>query len=92
MRTKTRVALAAIAACALTIGTAVPAGAQEEPESLGFAVDKTEGPPGALVLGKADTTDIQEHCITTVEELQATFQELLDGPYNPEEGVELFDR
>ncbi|MFP3902292.1 MAG: hypothetical protein ACLFXM_15660, partial [Acidimicrobiia bacterium] len=76
--TKTRVALAAIAACALTIGTAVPAGAQEEPEALGFAVDKTEAQPGTLVLGKANAADVAEHCVTDLEAFQARFQELFD--------------
>src|SRR5690606_2502660 len=75
MRTKTRVALAAAVACALTIGTTVPAGAQQEPEALGFAVDKTQAPPGALVLGKVDTDDVAEHCTTEVEAFQQLFLE-----------------
>src|SRR5690606_20725698 len=82
MRNKTRVALAAIAVCALTIATAVPAGAQEGPAALGFATDKTQGPPGALVLGKANVADVEEHCITELEDFQARFDRLLDGPFS----------
>ncbi|HEX6236372.1 MAG TPA: hypothetical protein VFZ68_04210 [Acidimicrobiales bacterium] len=86
MRTKTRVALAAIAACALTIGTAVPAGAQEEPEALGFAVDKTQAQPGTLVLGKANAADVAEHCVTDVETFQERFSELFEIFNEFEEG------
>ncbi|MFP3902556.1 MAG: hypothetical protein ACLFXM_16995, partial [Acidimicrobiia bacterium] len=33
-----------------------------------------------------------EHCVTEVEAFQQRFSELLEGPYNPEPGTELFDR
>ncbi|HEX6236761.1 MAG TPA: hypothetical protein VFZ68_06190, partial [Acidimicrobiales bacterium] len=93
MRTKIRVALAATAVCALTIGTAAPAGAQEEPAALGFAVDKTQAPPGALVLGKADAGDVAEHCVTDLEAFQSRFEQwLFDGPFDGDEEGVLFDR
>ncbi|MFP3901196.1 MAG: hypothetical protein ACLFXM_10095 [Acidimicrobiia bacterium] len=82
MRHTFRFALAATAACALTIGTVAPAGAQDEgPATLGFAVDKTQAPPGTLVLGKANAADVAEHCVTDLEAFQTRFQELLAGPF-----------
>ncbi|HEX6236157.1 MAG TPA: hypothetical protein VFZ68_03130, partial [Acidimicrobiales bacterium] len=66
---------------ALTIGTAVPAGAQEEPEALGFAVDKTQAQPGTLVLGKANAADVAEHCITELEPFMERFQQFFDEVY-----------
>ncbi|HEX6235778.1 MAG TPA: hypothetical protein VFZ68_01220 [Acidimicrobiales bacterium] len=74
MRNRLRVALSATAVCALTIGTAAPVGAQEEPATLGFAVDKTQAQPDTLVLGKADSADVAEHCVTDVEEFQTRMQ------------------
>ncbi|HEX6235870.1 MAG TPA: hypothetical protein VFZ68_01680 [Acidimicrobiales bacterium] len=93
MRTKMRLALAALAVGALTVATAAPAAAQEEPAALGFAVDKTQAQPGALVLGKADAADVAEHCVTDLEAFQTRFQELLAGPFAGlgSEG-ELFER
>jgi hypothetical protein len=89
MRRSLRLALAGIAAAALTVGVAAPVGAQEP---LGFEIDKTQGLPGEVVNGQVNVADVAAHCTTTVEGLQARFGELLAGPYNPEPGVELFDR
>ncbi|HEX6239173.1 MAG TPA: hypothetical protein VFZ68_18385 [Acidimicrobiales bacterium] len=90
MRHTFRLALAATVAGALTVATVAPAGAQEEPAALGFAVDKTQAQPGALVLGKADAGDVAEHCTTELEAFQARFGELVerlaffvDGERNP---------
>ncbi|MFP3902522.1 MAG: hypothetical protein ACLFXM_16825, partial [Acidimicrobiia bacterium] len=93
MRHTFRLALAATVAGALTVATVAPAGAQEEPAALGFAVDKTEAQPGALVLGKADAADVAESCVTDVEAFQARFLELIQGPFagGNAEG-ELFER
>ncbi|HEX6235871.1 MAG TPA: hypothetical protein VFZ68_01685, partial [Acidimicrobiales bacterium] len=92
MRTTLRLALAAVTASALTVATVAPAGAQEEPAALGFAVDKTQAQPGALVLGKADTGDVAEHCLTDLEAFQTRFQELLAGPFSGADVGPLFDR
>src|SRR5690606_28826721 len=93
MRPTLRLALAATVAGALTVATVAPAGAQEEPAPLGFAVDKTQAQPGILVLGKANAADVAEHCTTDVEEFQARFQDRFNGRFAS--GIadgELFDR
>jgi hypothetical protein len=89
MRRSLRLAFAVLAAAALSFTAAAPAGAQEE---LGLETNILEGQPGEIVAGQVDTDDIAEHCRTDLEEFQARWQELLEGPYNPQPGVELFDR
>ncbi|MFP3901533.1 MAG: hypothetical protein ACLFXM_11815, partial [Acidimicrobiia bacterium] len=84
MRSKIRLVLAATVVGALTVATAAPVGAQEEPGTLGLAVDKTQAQPGTLVLGQVDTDDVAEHCITTVEGIQAEIEDWVLGVLAPE--------
>lgn len=84
-----RILTAIVAVGALVALTAAPAGAQEE---LGFETNILEGQPGEVVAGQVDPDDVAEHCRTDLEEFQARWGELLEGPYAPEPGNELFDR
>jgi hypothetical protein len=90
MKSPVRLAVAALAAAAMIGGVVAPAAAQE---TLGFEIDPTEGLPGDVVNGQVNVADVAAHCVTTVEEFQARFLELLQGPFagGAEEG-ELFDR
>ncbi|HYZ98775.1 MAG TPA: hypothetical protein VE575_08505, partial [Acidimicrobiales bacterium] len=90
IRRALRFAAATMAAGALTMTAAAPAGAQEP---LGFEVDRTEGVAGDVVTGQVDVADVAEHCTTDVAAFQARFDELLSGPYaNGLPEGELFDR
>jgi hypothetical protein len=89
-----RLALAAVAVGALTMGVAAPARGQQP---LGFTIAPTEGQPGDLVSGQVDTADVAEHCVTDVAGVQARFREFglvavgefreryPEGPYPPGE-------
>jgi len=89
-----RLALAAVAVGALSVGVVAPAGAQAP---LGFTIAPTEGRPGDLVSGQVDPADVAEHCVTDVEGVQERFLEFglvaagefleryPDGPYPPGE-------
>jgi hypothetical protein len=48
--------------------------------TLGFTIDPTEGFPGDTVNGQVDTDDIDQYCFD-LEEFQARFQELFEGPW-----------
>jgi hypothetical protein len=62
-------------------------------ETLGFAIDPTQGLPGITVSGQVNPADIAAHCVTDLAAFEARFQALLDGPYagGAPEG-ELFSR
>lgn len=89
-----RLALAAIAIGALTVGVAEPARGQA---SLGFTISPTEGRPGDVVSGQVNTADVAAHCVTDIEGVQARFLEFglvasgefleryPEGPYPPGE-------
>lgn len=94
MKRNLRLAMAAVAVGALTVGVAVPARGQAP---LGFTIAPTEGRPGDLVAGQVDPAGVAEHCVTDVEGVQARFLEFglvaagefleryPDGPYPPGE-------
>lgn len=71
-----RLAFAGVAASALTLTAVAPAGAQQEPDELGFEVNILEGRPGEVVTGTVNPDDVAEHCVTDLEDFQARFQEL----------------
>jgi hypothetical protein len=50
-------------------------------QGLGFTIDPTQGIPGDTVSGQVNPDDVAAQCVTTVEGLQAVFQELLAGPF-----------
>lgn len=89
-----RLALAAVAVGAMTVGVAAPARGQQP---LGFTIAPTEGRPGDVVSGQVDTADVAEHCVTDIEGVQARFREFglvaanefleryPEGPYPPDE-------
>jgi hypothetical protein len=79
MKSPVRLAVAAFAAAAMIVGVAAPVAAQE---TLGFEVDKTEGFPGDVVNGQVDTADVAAHCVTDVEEFQARWLDLFEGPFH----------
>jgi hypothetical protein len=49
--------------------------------TLGFTIDPTEGFPGDTVNGQVDTDDIDQYCVTDLQEFQDSFEALLLGPF-----------
>lgn len=88
MRRSLQLAVAGVAAGALTVTAAAPAGAQEP---LGVEIDITEGAPGEVVTGQVNTADVAEHCITDVEEFQDVFLERTEGIVNIFFGDDVID-
>jgi hypothetical protein len=70
MKSPVRLAVAALAVAAMTLGIAAPAAAQE---TLGFEIDPTEGFPGDIVNGQVDVADVAQHCVTDAEGLPPKF-------------------
>jgi hypothetical protein len=77
MKSPVRLAVAALAVAAMTLGVAAPAAAQE---TLGFEIDPTEGFPGDVVNGQVNVDDVAAHCVTDVEEFMARFGDLFFDP------------
>jgi hypothetical protein len=75
MKSPVRLAVAALAVAAMTLGIAAPAAAQED---LGFEIDPTEGFPGDIVNGQVDVADVAQHCITDPVEFVEQFVDLED--------------
>jgi hypothetical protein len=94
MNRNLRLALAAVAMGALTLGGAQPARGQAP---LGFTISPTEGRPGDVVSGQVNTADVAASCVTDIEGVQARFLEFglvasnefleryPEGPYPPGE-------
>jgi hypothetical protein len=69
MKSPVRLAVAALAVAAMTLGVAAPAAAQD----LGLEIDPTEGFPGDIVNGQVDVADVAQHCITDPEAFVSQF-------------------